>query len=97
MKLNPEEVEKVASLARLTLTEEEKKRFSHQLSSILTHMDALNKVVTEKVDQAGGDRHEENVLREDHVIPSLTQEEALSNAPESHSGFFKVPKILSDR
>ena len=97
MKLNPNEVEKVAGLARLTVTQEEKERFSEQLSSILTHMDALNKVSTEGgADRALGEEYG-NVLREDKVQPSFSQEEALLNAPQRHSGFFKVPKILGDR
>lgn len=97
MKLNREEVEKVAGLARLTLTEDEKGRFSNQLSSILSHMDELNQVATQDVDLTSSLVGEGNVLRDDVVRPSLSPEEALRNAPNAHSGFFKVPKILNDR
>ncbi|MEC4673812.1 MAG: Asp-tRNA(Asn)/Glu-tRNA(Gln) amidotransferase subunit GatC [Nitrospirota bacterium] len=97
MKLNPEEVEKVAALAKLTLAADEKERFSHQLSSILSHMDVLNQVPTHEIDPSPSPVGGENVLRDDVVRPSLSQDDALRNAPEAHSGFFKVPKILNDR
>ena len=94
MKLTREEVEKVAGLARLTLTEDETERFSHQLSSILAHMDELNQVDTRDVDPTASLVGGENVFRDDVVRPSFSQEEALCNAPEAHKGFFKVPRIL---
>ena len=97
MKLSREEVEKVAGLARLTLTEDEKERFSHQLSSILSHMEELNQVEIPEVDSTPSVVGETGVLRDDVVRPSLSQDEVLRNAPDSHNGFFKVPKILSDR
>ena len=97
MKLNPEEVEKVAGLAKLTLAEDEKERFSHQLSSILSHMDALKEVPTPEVGSSPLPVGGENELRDDVVTPSLSQDDALRNAPDAHDGFFKVPKILNDR
>ena len=97
MKLNREAVEKVAGLARLTLTEEETERFSHQLSSILSHMEELNQIETQDVDPTASLVGGDNVFREDVVRPSLSQEDALRNAPDTHNGFFKVPKILNDR
>ena len=97
MKLTRQEVETVAGLARLNLSEEELERFRHQLSSILSHMDELNRVKTEETGPTASLVEGDPVWREDEVKPSLPQEEALQNAPESHAGFFKVPKILNDR
>jgi len=97
MKLDRDEVEKVAGLARLALSEEEMERFSHQLSSILTHMEELNRVMTDNIDPSYSLGEEPTPMREDIVRPSLSQEEALLNAPVVHAGFFKVPKILNDR
>ena len=95
MKLTLKEVENVAGLARLSLAEDEKERFRHQLSSILSHMAQLNEVETGTVGPTPLPVVEANVLREDDVRPSLSQEEALHNAPESHRGLFKFETITS--
>ncbi len=102
MEIRKEQVEHVAKLARLEVSEDEKAMFARQLSAILTYMDQLKEVDTEEVDTEGVEPTAtvlptENVFREDAVKPSLTQERALANAPDQADGFFRVPKILEDR
>jgi len=92
--ISQKEVEHVAQLARLELTEAEKARFAEQLSHILTYVDQLQGVSTEGVPLTASVASEETVLREDSPRECLSLDKALANAPESHDGFFVVPKIL---
>ncbi len=98
MSIEMSQVEHVAELARLQLSPEELERLSTQLSRILTYMEELNATDTGGIpgttSVVAGDA---NVLREDEVHPSLSREQALSNAPEAVDGFFQVPQIISDR
>jgi aspartyl-tRNA(Asn)/glutamyl-tRNA(Gln) amidotransferase subunit C len=91
--LKEDVVEKVAQLARLKLTEEEKEIIGKQLMSILEFVNQLNEVSTEGVD-AVWDGQEGTHLREDVPRREFSQEKALANAPEREDGFFVVPKIL---
>jgi aspartyl-tRNA(Asn)/glutamyl-tRNA(Gln) amidotransferase subunit C len=97
MEISKEQVEHVAKLARLEVSEEEKAMFARQLSAILTYMDQLKEVDTQRVEPTTTVLPTENVFREDAVKPSLTQGQALANAPDQAEGFFRVPKILEDR
>ena len=97
MEISKEQVEHVARLARLEVSEDEKAMFARQLSAILTYMDQLKEVDAEGVEPTATVLPTENVFREDEVKPSLTQERALANAPDQAEGFFRVPKILEDR
>ena len=96
MEITKQEVEKVAKLARLALTESEKAAFEKQLSQILTHVETLKKYDTTGVEPTATVQGQANVFRPDEVRPSLSIEAALSNAPESVDGFFLVPKIISE-
>jgi len=97
MDITQKEVEHVANLARLELSEDEKGTFTRQLSAILTYMDQLKTLDTRGVEPTMTVLPTENVLRDDEVRPSLPQERALANAPEQADGFFRVPRILEDR
>ncbi|MEW6246183.1 MAG: Asp-tRNA(Asn)/Glu-tRNA(Gln) amidotransferase subunit GatC [Nitrospirota bacterium] len=97
MQISKAEVEKVAKLARLELTEAEKDAFGRQLSTILTYMEKLNTYDTEGVEPTATVLGEVNVFREDVVRPSLPVDRALANAPDREEGYFRVPKILEDR
>jgi aspartyl-tRNA(Asn)/glutamyl-tRNA(Gln) amidotransferase subunit C len=89
-----EDVEYVANLARLELSEEEKKRFKKELNNIIRYIDQLNELDTENVPITSQVIFLQNVLREDEVLPSLSPDEALANAPEKKDGFFKVPRVI---
>lgn len=86
----------MAKLARLSLTEDEKDRFSRQLSSILTYIEKLKELNTTDIDPTTHVLPVQNVFREDSVRPSLGTEGALANAPDRTEGFFRVPKIIED-
>ncbi len=94
-KITREEVEKVAKLASLELSEGEKTLFTQQLSEVIDYnISLLNQVNTETVEPITNITGLENVLRTDEAAPGLTQEEALANSKETHNGFFKVKAIL---
>lgn len=94
MPITIEDVEYIAKLARLALTEEEKIRFQKELEKILDYIDQLKKVDTTGVPPMTHAVPMSNVLRKDEVKPSLSVEEALANAPERYGNFFKVPKVV---
>lgn len=87
------DVEHVAKLARLELTEEEKELYTKQLGDVLKYVDQMNEVDTSNVKPMTQVIDFVNVMREDKVVYEHTKEELMSNAPEEENGFFKVPKI----
>jgi aspartyl-tRNA(Asn)/glutamyl-tRNA(Gln) amidotransferase subunit C len=88
------DIEHVARLARLELSDEEKTRLRAQLGVILEHAARVQEVAAEDVPPTAQAVPRANVLRDDVPEPSLTQEEALSNAPDQEGGRFKVPRIV---
>ncbi len=88
------EVEKIAKLAKLSFSEKEKEMFVQQFNQILLYMEKLNELDTENVPPTTHVLDLKNVLRKDEVIPWLTQEEAMANAPKQKDGFFSVPKVI---
>jgi len=89
-------VERVALLARLELSEHEMAQLSTQLSAIIGYIEKLNALDVSNVEPLAHCLPLQNVLREDVPRPSLSNEQALSNAPDREEGYFKVPKILDD-
>lgn len=87
------DVEHVAKLARLELTEEEKEKFTRQLGDVLKYAEQMNEVDTTGVKPMAHAFDIVNVMREDKVEHEQTKEELMKNAPEEENGFFKVPKI----
>ncbi len=94
MAITIEDVEHIAKLARLRLTEEEKLRFQKELGKIIEYFDQLKKLNTEGVPPTTHVVPLENVLREDVVKPSLPVDEALANAPDRKGNYFRVPKVV---
>ena len=95
-KIDPQQVRKVAKLARLDLTDAEIEQFSPQLSSILSYIEKLGELDTENVQPLAHCLPVHNVFREDIPKPSLDVEQALANAPQREDDYFKVPKVLDD-
>jgi aspartyl-tRNA(Asn)/glutamyl-tRNA(Gln) amidotransferase subunit C len=95
MPVTKKDVEKIADLARLYITEEEKEKYTVQLNVILEYMEQLNTVDTENVEPLSHPLELVNVVRKDEVKPSLSAEDALKNAPEKSGNYFKVPKVIS--
>lgn len=94
MALTDEQVEHVAMLARLGLSDEERARMREQLSTILDHIDQLRAVDTSNVAPTAQVIPLAPALRDDVVQPSLTVEQVLANAPKAENGFIKVNAIL---
>jgi aspartyl-tRNA(Asn)/glutamyl-tRNA(Gln) amidotransferase subunit C len=93
-KLSEKEVKHVAKLARLDLTPQEVKRFQEQLSEILSYIEVLSEVKVEKIEPTSQVTSLENVFSKDQNQSSLSQKEALSEAEETHRGFFKIKRII---
>ena len=94
MKLSRQEVEHLALLARLGLSEDEVERMREQLSSILENFEILQQVDTSDVPPTAQSIALQTVLRDDEVAPSLPVEEVLRNAPNQEEGHFKVRAVL---
>jgi len=89
------DLEKIAQLARLTLKEEEKEKFLDQVNQILKYVEKLNELDTQGIEPLSHSMDLVNVMREDIEKTSLTQKEALANAPSKNDKFFRVPKVVS--
>jgi len=88
------DIEKVARLARLELSEEEKKIFGNQLEQILAYMEQLNRLDTTGVEPTSHAIPMVNVFMEDEVKRSVPREEILEISPDQGDGHFKVPRII---
>lgn len=94
VKLDLETVERIAALARVGLTPEEKERLQDQLSAVLDHISMLQEVDTDDIPPTAQVIELQNIMRDDVVEPPLTQEQVLANAPQSEDGFIKVKAVL---
>ena len=95
-RINLEQVEYIAKLAKIELTEKEKEKFSIELSSILDYIDKLNQVDTSKIEQISQVTGLENKTRgdESRVGSRESRDKIFEEAPAKKGGYFKVPKIL---
>jgi aspartyl-tRNA(Asn)/glutamyl-tRNA(Gln) amidotransferase subunit C len=94
--ITPDLVRHLAGLARIDLTEAELLRFTEQLSVIVDSVAKISNIIDENTPATSHPIPLNNVFREDEVIPSLTQEQALSGAPDSAQGRFRVAAILDE-
>jgi aspartyl-tRNA(Asn)/glutamyl-tRNA(Gln) amidotransferase subunit C len=97
MKVTLQDVEKVAKLARLEVTQAEKEAFAKQLSQILTHVETLKRYDTNGIEPTATVLGQANVFREDIVRSSLAVDQALANAPQREGDGFSVPRIIEER
>ena len=88
------DVKYVAHLARLSLTADEEQKFQAQLGQVLGYIEKLNQLDVSNVDPTAHAVPLVNVTRPDEVRPSISNEEALKNAPAKANGLFVVPKIV---
>ena len=94
--ISREEVQNVARLARLHLTDEEAERMREQLDAILAYIDKLRELDVEGVEPTAHAVPLVNVMRDDALAPCLPQEQALANAPDRAGEFFRVPRTIED-
>ncbi len=96
MKISREQVEHIAELAKLELSEAELETYAGQLSAILDYFEQLNPLDTSAIPPTASVLPLHNVLRPDKVAPSLPTEEALANAPDAADNQFRVPAVLDE-
>jgi aspartyl-tRNA(Asn)/glutamyl-tRNA(Gln) amidotransferase subunit C len=94
MTIDEETVDKIAHLARLELSGDEKQEMIKDMSKILDFMAKLNEINTSGIEPLVYMTNEVNVLREDVVIQQITHQEALKNAPRHDDDYFLVPKVI---
>lgn len=94
MKISSHEVEYVAHLARLEISDAEKEKFTAQLNDILLYIDKLNELDTQGVEPMSHAIAVTNAFREDKTSNSIGTQDSLANAPDSRGEFFRVPKVI---
>ncbi len=94
MTLTKKDVEKLAHLARLEFSEKEKKEMLGDMKKMLAFVDKINELDLDGVEPLVYLIEEENVLREDIVTAQVTRDEALKNAPDRDTDYFRVPKVM---
>lgn len=94
MRLSRKEVEHIARLARLDLTEEEKTRYQEQLSAILEYAQSLQAVETGEIEPTSSVLPPRSVLRADEPGAVFSTEALFANAPETENNQFKVPPVF---
>lgn len=95
-KIDIKTVDEVAHLARLEFNDEAKAEILNDMNRMLAFVDKLNELDTENIEPLIYMTDEKNVLREDEPEQTITQKEALKNAPKKDSDYFKVPKVIDN-
>lgn len=94
MAITKKDVEHVATLAMLALSQEETELYALQMAKILAHVEKLGALDTKGVKSTAHAMSPKTIFRKDEAKQSLPQDEILSNAPERAKGCFKVPRII---
>lgn len=97
MKLDEKMVNKIAALSKLHFNGEEKATIINDMNKMLDFVSQLNELNTHNVEPLIHMSEEMNLLREDKVVETISQEEALMNAPSKDSTYFKIPKVLDKK
>ena len=85
---------KLAKLARLSLNDEQLDSLEKYLTSIVSFIDQLKEINTDKIDPTSNSLNQDLILRDDIVENELSNEDLLRNVPDSELGFFVVPKVI---
>lgn len=98
MPITESDVTRIAALAQLEITDEERRALTAQMASIVAYVEQLNELDTSQVEPSIGgltiEGKQSRVVRDDVVRPSLGEDQALDQAPDPASGYFRVPKVL---
>lgn len=94
MKIDNDALQKIAHLARLEMPASEEQGLLDSLNSVLNWMEELNELDTDGVQPLTHMSLEVNALREDKVIPNISREQGLKNAPKQDGEYFRVPKVM---
>lgn len=85
---------KLAKLARLSLNDEQLESLEKDLTSIVSFIDQLKEINTDKIDPTSNSLNQDLILRDDIAENKLSNEDLLRNVPDSELGFFVVPKVI---
>ena len=96
MSLTPQDVEKIANLARLELTSAEKAQYLEQLTAVLDYAEMLNELDLDGIVPTAHAIAQENVMREDVAAPGLAIDEVLFNAPKQAQNQFLIQSVLDE-
>lgn len=96
MRITPKDIYHLGKLSKIELKEEEIKKLSSQIEQILSFVNQISQLKEENCKPQTHATGIKNVFREDEVKPSLSQQQALSNAKETHQGYFKIEAIFSE-
>lgn len=94
MKFTDKDILRIAELSRLTVAQADMQKFTEQFNNILGYMDQIGQLDTENVTPTAHVLPIQNVLREDILKPSISNELALQNAPQKENGCYVVPKVM---
>lgn len=94
MKISKNEIEYMAEIARIGLTDEEKSKIRTNIEEILLYFDSLNDIDISGVGMGERIMGTKNVLRDDEVETFYSRDEMFSNAPSEQNGYFRVPRIM---
>ena len=97
MKLDENMVNRIAELSKLEFDSDEKKAILKDMNKMLEFIDQLNEIDTDNIEPLIHMTEDVNVLRADDAFVSISQEEALKNAPSKDSTYFKIPKVLGKK
>ncbi len=92
--MNIEEIKHIAELAKLSFDENEIKQFEAQFSQIIEYISIIESLQLEGIEETTNLYGWKNAFRHDITKPSISKDDALSNAPKHNEVFFKVPKML---
>jgi len=95
-KITKDLVKTISKLANINITEKQTEKYAVDLSSVVGYMEEIKNIDVEHIAETSRVSNEENVLRNDEVVPSLPQEEALKNTKKKHEGYFVVDQILAE-
>ena len=97
MKLDEKMVDKIAELSKIEFKDDEKLTIINDMINMLEFVDQLKELNTDQVKPLIHMSEEVNVLREDEIIETVGQQDALKNAPSKDSTYFKIPKVLDKK
>jgi len=94
LSISKDDVDKIARLAKLELTDAEREKFTTQLNDIVSYIEKLNELNTSEVEPLAHVNDLKNVSRDDKVIPSLEKKDVFKNSPQQDGEYFLVPKVI---
>lgn len=95
-KISKDLIDTLSKLAKINLTKEQEEKYAGEFSSVMNYMEEIKNLDVENIPETARVSDEGNILREDVIKPSLSQEQSLKNSKNTHNGYFLVPQILKE-